>query len=291
MQITAAMVKELRERTGAAMMDCKKALTETQGDMEAAIAELRKRGEAKAAKRAGHIAAEGVIEIAAAADNRSVFMVEVNSETDFVARDENFSGFVKAITGAGLSQGAKSAEELLAVSLEGQTIDARRQQLISKIGENINIRRACLLSSEGVVGAYQHGTRIGVLVALDQNDVELAKGIAMHIAAINPLSIDSSSIAPAVLQSEREIYRAQAEESGKSGEIVDKMVEGRVNKFLKENCLLDQTFVKDPNQTVGALLKAKNAKVLSFVRFEVGEGIEKKTVDFAEEVKAQVQGS
>ncbi|MCH9644880.1 MAG: translation elongation factor Ts [Gammaproteobacteria bacterium] len=294
MTITAAMVKELRERTGAGMMECKKALQEVNGDMEEAITEMRKRGQAKAAKRAGKIAAEGAIALQISDDVKKAFMVEVNSETDFVARDENFVGFIDKLAGIGLEQAVDSAEALLALSSSDEqfaTIEDERMGLIHKIGENINVRRAALLESNGCVGAYKHGARIGVLVAIDTGDAELARDLAMHIAAMSPQAIDESGMPEAVVAKEREIFIAQAKESGKPDNVIEKMVTGRIAKFMKEACLLGQTFVKNPDQLISALLKEKGAKVLSFVRFEVGDGIEKETVDFAEEVRAQVQGS
>ena len=293
MTITAAMVKELRERTGAGMMECKKALAETNGDMETAIQEMRKRGQAKAAKRAGRIAAEGIITLAATKDNKQAFIIEVNSETDFVARDANFQAFAATLVQNGLEAGIDTLEKLLALpGARGEaSFEDARQELINKIGENIKVRRVARLVSEGIVGTYKHGERIGVLVAIDKENPELAKDVAMHIAATSPQAIDENALSADVLAKEKEVFVAQAKESGKPDDIIEKMVQGRLAKFKKEVCLVSQPFVKDPDQTIADLLKKNDAKVISFVRFEVGEGIEKETVDFAEEVKAQVKGS
>jgi len=294
MSITASMVKELRERTGAGMMECKKALQETNGDMEEAITSMRKRGQAKAAKRAGKIAAEGVVVIESNDNNKQASMIEVNCETDFVARDTNFKAFTSTLVKRCIETNAEDAQALLqaaAVDGEDQTLEQVRQELIVKIGENVQLRRVASLASDGVVGAYNHGDRIGVIVSLDQASPELAKDVAMHIAATNPQAVDANSVPTELIEKEREIFSAQAKESGKPDNIIEKMVTGRIAKFLKEICLLDQPFVKNPDQTVGDLLKAEKASVIGFVRFEVGEGIEKETQDFAEEVKAQVQGS
>ncbi len=291
--ITASMVKELRERTGAAMMACKKALDEAKGNMDAAIDILRKAGEAKAAKRAGKIAAEGIIEIAVDAAQKQAFLMEINCETDFVARDENFKTFAKMVARIGLAKAVKDVNAVLSVPFGtsgSETIDDARKTLVNKIGENIQIRRVAFLSSDGIVGHYCHGHRIGVLVALDRNEPELAKDIAMHIAASNPQSISADDVPAAVIERERQIYLEQAKGSGKSEEIIKKMVAGRVSKFLNENSLIGQLFVKDSNTSVGDLLKARNVKVLAFVRCEVGEGIDKETQNFADEVMAQVQG-
>ena len=294
MSITASMVKELRERTGAGMMECKKALQETNGDIEAAITAMRKSGQAKAAKRAGKIAAEGGIVIRSSDDNKKSYMIEVNSETDFVARDTNFKEFTNLLAQRAIETGASDVQTLLDASASDgneQTLEQLRQELIVKIGENIQVRRVAHLESKGIVGAYKHGDRIGVIISLDADKPELAKNIAMHIAATNPQAVDADKVSKDVIEKEREIFSAQAKESGKPDNIIEKMITGRVAKFLKEVCLVDQSFVKNPDQTVGALLKAEGVNVLGFVRFEVGEGIEKQTQDFAQEVKAQIQGS
>ena len=288
------MVKELRERTGAGMMECKKALVAADGDMEAAITEMRKSGQAKAAKRAGRVAAEGTISMTIAEDNKTAFMAEINSETDFVARDDNFKKFVEVVGNAGLSNKTDSVESLLAVESaadECKTLEDERAALVHKIGENINVRRVVLVSTGGIVGGYRHGDKIGVLVELEGGGAELAKDIAMHVAAMNPAAIDENDMPEDSIEKEKEIFIAQAKESGKPDEIIEKMITGRIAKFIKESSLLGQAFVKDQEKTIAALLKEKGAKVVSFTRFEVGDGIEKETVDFAEEVRAQVQGS
>lgn len=286
MTITASQVKELRQITGCGMMDCKKALAEANGDMEKASDILRTKGMAKAAKKAGRVAAEGIIALRISTDNRQAIILEVNSETDFVARDENFLNFVNMVADKALVEKATDVEALSAV-------EPVRQALIAKIGENINVRRVAFVQSSaqsnGIVGAYLHGTRIGVLVALNNGDADLARDIAMHIAAAKPLVVSPEQIDQAVLAKEREIYRAQALESGKPDNIIDKMVEGRIKKYLDEVSLQGQPFVKNPDITIGRLLKEKNAQVEQFVRFELGEGIEKKTENFADEVKAQVE--
>lgn len=279
------MVKELREITDAGMMECKKALLEAQGDMQSAIDYLRKHGQAKAAKRAGKVAAEGAIVIAQSDDKKRACMIEVNCETDFVARDANFKAFTTQLACAGLVGDANDVNALMV-----GVIETDRQALVAKIGENIQARRVVTVSAIGCVGAYLHGNRIGVLVAIDQNNFELAKDIAMHIAATNPLAIDANGLSKDVLAKEREIVTAQAQTSGKPANIIEKMVEGRLQKFVQEVCLVYQPFVKNPDQTVQDLLKVANAKVLSFTRFSVGEGIEKPVTDLAAEVSATLKG-
>ncbi|PHQ78185.1 MAG: elongation factor Ts [Coxiella sp. (in: Bacteria)] len=281
-KVTAAMVKELRERTGAGMMECKKALVEADANVDEAIVILRKRGIAKVAKRAGNVAAEGVVIIKVAADQKSAFMIEINSETDFVSRDESFNAFANSVAEKGL--------ELKANSVDALGVEDERQQLAHTLGENLQLRRVAYLESTGCVATYNHGSRIGVLVALDKANDALGKDIAMHVAALNPQAIDESNLDPDAIAKEREIFSEQARESGKPDNIIVKMVEGRVAKFIKETCLVGQPFVRDPDQTVGTLLKSDDATVTAFMRFEVGEGIEKEVVDFAEEVRAQVQG-
>lgn len=289
MSISAAEVKALRERTGAGMMECKKALVETDGDIEAAIEAMRKAGLAKADKKAGRTAAEG--RIALAVEGNAAALVEVNCETDFVAGGDDFAAFADGVARVALKSGPEDVEVLSALELEGgATIDTRRRELIAKIGENINVRRFERMSSEGVLGRYVHGVRIGVLVDLEGGDEELAKDIAMHIAASNPVCVGPEDVPAEVLEKEREIHRAQAEQSGKPAEIVEKMIEGRLRKYVNEIALTGQPFVKNPDQSVGALLKEHGARVVRFVRFEVGEGIEKDETDFASEVMAQVQG-
>ncbi len=289
MQITAALVKELRERTGAGMMECKKALTETQGDIEAAIELMRKSGQAKADKKAGRIAAEGRIEIAS--EGNQAVIIEVNSETDFVAKDANFQKFAAECAQAALASGAVDVDGLMAVQMEGQSLEERRAALVAKIGENVQVRRFERVQSAGPLGSYLHGSRIGVLVSLDGGDEEVAKDVAMHIAASRPICVDSDQVPTETVEKEREIFRAQAQDSGKPPEIVEKMIEGRIRKFLAEVTLVGQPFVKNPDQTVGQLLKEKGARAAGFVRYEVGEGIEKKVENFAEEVMAQARGA
>ncbi len=290
MSITASMVKELRERTGAGMMECKKALVETDGDLEAAAEALRKSGQAKADKKSGRVAADGRIVIAA--DGSKAVVVEVNSETDFVAKDENFAAFADAVAKAALSSGATDVAALATVSLEdGRTVEAARTELVTKVGENISVRRAELVESNGSIGYYTHGAKIGAAVALEGGDEALARDIAMHVAAINPTCIDESGVPAETLERERRIFSEQAAESGKPPEIVEKMVTGRVAKFLKEITLVGQPFVKDDKISVGKLLKDAGASVTAFSRFEVGEGIEKKEDNFVEEVMAQVKGT
>jgi len=294
MSITASQVKELRERSGAGMMECKKALVETGGDIEAAIEHLRKSGLAKADKKAGRVAAEGAIVEAADAD--SAVLVEINCETDFVAKDENFRAFADRVAELALAAGNDDVAALAEAEFEaGDSVEARRQQLVAKLGENIQIRRVQRVDADGggpdgVIGGYIHGGRIGVLVSLKGGDEELARDIAMHVAALNPPFVDADSVPADVLEKEKEILRAQAEDSGKPPEIIEKMIAGRLNKHLAEITLVGQPFVKDSDQTVGALLKSKGAKVRNFVRLEVGEGIEKEESDFAAEVMQQARG-
>lgn len=292
MVITASMVKELREMTGAGMMECKKALADADGDMNIAIDNMRKSGQAKAAKRAGRVAAEGMAVIAANDAGNAVALLEVNCETDFVARDENFKTFAAVAAQAALDSQSTTVEGLMKqVLADGSTLERAREALVLKIGENVQVRRVAYVTATGCVGVYLHGGRIGVLVAIDQNNPELSKDIAMHVAATNPLAIDESGVPAEVLVKEREIIAAQAGNSGKSTDIIEKMVEGRIQKYLKEVCLISQPFVKNPDQTIADLLKIAHAKVTRFVRFEVGEGIEKEVVDLAKEVNATLKGS
>ena len=293
MAITAALVKELRERTGPGMMECKAALVEANGDIEAAIEAMRKSGQAKAAKKSGRTAAEGVIMIQIADDGKNGVMVEINCETDFVAKDSNFLEFAEAVTAAALNSGAADAESLAGQALaSGETVDAAREALVAKIGENIQVRRLVRFDgAEGALHSYRHGGRIGVVVELVGGDETLGRDIAMHIAASNPMSLSADQVPAATLDKEREIFKAQALDSGKPEAIVEKMIEGRVRKFLEEVTLLGQPFVKNPDQTVAQLLKQAGAEVRRFTRLEVGEGIEKKVENFAEEVMAQVRGN
>lgn len=292
--ITAGMVKELRERTGSGMMECKKALTETNGDLEAAVELMRKAGLAKADKKSGRTAAEGCIVCKASADGKSAAIVEVNSETDFVAKGDDFIAFANLVAEAALASQATTLDELLAAKMAstGETVEESRRAMIAKIGENIAVRRFDRFTApNGLVASYLHGTRIGVLVALEGGDAALGKDVAMHVAASKPACIDSTGVDPEIIEKEKAIFSAQAEASGKPANVIEKMVEGRINKFLGEITLVGQPFVKDPDQTVGKLLSDKAAKVAKFVRLEVGEGIEKVESNFAEEVMAQVRGS
>jgi elongation factor Ts len=278
------MVKELRERTGLGMMECKKALVEADGDLELAIENLRKSSGMKAAKKAGRVAADGVVRVAVNGGQGT--LLEVNSETDFVARDDNFSAFADKV----IAKAASTESTDVASLMEGELEDAR-SALVQKIGENITVRRVAKVSAL-VVGAYVHSNeKIGVLIGLDGGSEELAKDIAMHVAAVNPMVVNPDDVDPAVIEKEKEIFAAQAENSGKPAEIIEKMIGGRIRKFLAEISLVEQPFVKNPDQTVGQLAKAAGATVTGMVRFEVGEGIEKEEVDFAEEVMAQARGS
>jgi elongation factor Ts len=293
MAITAAQVKELRERTGAGMMECKKALTECDGDMDAAVDALRKAGAAKADKKAGRVAAEGVVAVKQSDDGKIVAMVEVNAETDFVAKRDEFTGYADDIAGLIIDKNPDDLAALMEIPMDGSaSVEEKRKELIAQIGENISVRRFARLESSGnVFGVYCHGVRIGVVVELQGGDEELARDIAMHIAASRPVCINESDIPQELLDKEKEIFSAQAKESGKPDDIIEKMVTGRMKKYVNEVTLLGQPFVKDPDTTVGKLVSAKGATVVSFERMEVGEGIEKKVDDFAEEVMAQVKGS
>jgi len=291
MNISAAMVKELRERTSLGMMECKKALVEAEGDMELAIENMRKSGLAKADKKSGRIAAEGLISVKVSDDGKIAVILDVNCETDFVAKADDFIGFVNAITEILLSTDISSDEQLLATTLaSGQTIDEVRRGLIAKLGENITIRRfERHVSATGGNACYLHGSKIGVLVELADNNPELGKDIAMHIAACKPVCVNESQVPAAEIEKEKEIFSAQAADSGKPANIIEKMVEGRIRKFLAEVTLVGQPFVKDDKVTVGELVKSKNTQVVRFTRFEVGEGIEKKQENFAAEVMAVSQ--
>ncbi|WP_455212445.1 translation elongation factor Ts [Kaarinaea lacus] len=293
MAISAALVKELRERTSAGMMECKKALVETNGDIEAAVEYLRKAGMAKADKKADRTAAEGLIVIETSSNGKKAAMVEVNCETDFVAKDDNFQNFAKEVASIVLNNTPADLDALLATTMQnGESVQDSIKGLIAKIGENMSVRRYVVVeSSAGTIGSYSHGSRIGVLVDISGGDAELAKDIAMHIAAYKPVCVSSEQVPAELIDKEKEIFSAQAAESGKPADIIEKMVTGRINKFLKEITLLGQPFVKDPDSTIEKLLKNKGANVSSFNRFEVGEGIEKKQENFADEVMAQVKGS
>lgn len=290
--ISAAMVKELRERTGSGMMECKKALVEANGDMELAIENMRKSGLAKADKKSGRIAAEGVIGVKVSDDNKVAAMVDVNCETDFVAKADDFLTFVKDVTELLLTNDISNDEQLQAATLaSGQTVDEVRRGLIAKLGENITVRRfERYVSANGGNACYLHGSKIGVLVELADNNPELGKDIAMHVAACKPACVNDDQVSGDEIEKEKEIFLAKQEDKikGKPANIVENMVAGFVKKFLAEITLVGQPFVKDDKVTVGQLVKSKNTSVVRFTRFEVGEGIEKKQEDFAAEVMAQV---
>jgi len=294
MAITAALVKELRERTGSGMMECKKALVATNGDIEVAIDEMRKSGLAKADKKSDRVAAEGVVAIEISADGKQAVMLEINSETDFVAKAEDFMAFVSNVAKKVLAAQPADLEALMALPLNdaGESIEVVRQALVAKIGENIKVRRFALMATDdGIIGSYRHGDRIGTMVKMTGNDVALAKDLAMHVAANRPQAISSADLSAELLEKERDIVATQAKESGKPDAIVEKMVEGRMSKFVNEISLMGQPFVKDPDVTVEQLVKKANATVEAFEFFEVGEGIEKAVDNFAEEVMAQVKGN
>ena len=288
MAITAAQVKELRERTGAGMMECKKALVSADGDMDAAIEALRKSGLAKADKKAGRVAAEGAIIVEQ--DGKRAVIMEVNSETDFVGKDDNFLKFAQSAAKAAMQHKPADLAALNDLDVGGQTVEQARQELVNKVGENVQIRRFSVIENDNTLGVYNHGGRIGVIIELQGGDEDLARDVAMHVAAIKPQYLDADHVPAEVQQREREILIAQAKDSGKPAEIIEKMVEGRIRKFLAEITLTGQPFVKDPDVTVEKLLAKSGAKVLNFTRLEVGEGIEKKQDNFAEEVMAQVNG-
>ena len=289
--ITAGMVKELRERTGLGMMDCKRALTKAEGDMDKAIDDLRKASGVKAAKKASRVAAEGVVLTKIAEDGNYGVIIEVNSETDFAARDANFLDFAQQALELAYSNSEADVSALLDAGLEDT-----RTAMVQKIGENCNVRRVERLQftdgNAGIVESYVHSNnRIAVLISVTGGDEALARDVAMHIAAVNPLVVNAEDVPEEEIAKETEIYSAQARESGKPEEIIEKMISGRLRKFVAEVSLLEQPFVKDPDVTVGKLLKDADASVVQFVRFEVGEGIEKEDIDFADEVAAQVKGS
>ncbi len=295
MAVTAEAVKLLRERTGAGMMECKKALVETNGDLDAAAELMRKAGLAKADKKAARVAAEGVIVIERSADGKRAAVAEVNCETDFVAREPDFQSFAANVAKVALEHRPASTDALMALSLEnGSSIDETRRALIAKIGENISVRRFAILEGPAIVGAYLHGTRIGALVAMKSGDDAVAKDIAMHVAAINPLRVSAAEVPAEEVAKERAIFIEQAKSdpktAGKPQEIVDKITEGKVRKWLSEITLLGQPFVKDDKQTVEQYLKKAGGEVAAILRYEVGEGIDKKQEDFAAEVMKQVRG-
>ncbi len=291
--ISAAMVKELRERTASGMMECKKALVEANGDMELAIENMRKSGLAKADKKSGRIAAEGIIGAKVSEDGTTVAIVDVNCETDFVAKADDFVSFVNNVTAALLITDVESEEQLLAMTLaDGTIVDEVRRSLVAKLGENITIRRfEKYQTATGGTACYLHGKKIAVIVELAKADNELGKDIAMHIAASKPTCVSEEQVSSDLIEKEKEIFSAQAAESGKPADIIEKMVVGRISKFLAEITLLGQPFIKDDKITVGKLLSSKGNSVIRFSRLEVGEGIEKKEENFAEEVMAQVRGT
>jgi elongation factor Ts len=292
MNITADAVKQLRERTGAGMMECKKALVETKGDLDAAADLMRKQGLAKADKKASRVAAEGVVVVEKSADAKTAALVEINCETDFVAREPEFRSFAQSVVALALSSKPASLDALLAAKLSsGETVEEKRRALVAKIGENISVRRFVVLSSADHLGAYVHGTRIGALVAVKGGDAALAHDIAMHVAASNPKYLSQAQIPADIVEKERAILTEQAQGEGKPPEIVAKMVEGRLRKSLGEITLAGQAFVKDPDMTIEKLLKGAKAEVTAYERFEVGAGIEKKQEDFVAEVMAQVSSS
>ena len=291
MTITASLVKELRQRTDAGMMDCKQALTETNGDMEAAIDLMRTSGAAKAAKKAGRVAAEGLVKINMSTDKKTVTILEVNSETDFVTKGDAFIGFVDMLGTLALKTTPANIKEFLSQTLDnGDSLEEARESIIAKVGENIAIRRVQTITTDnGVIGTYKHGERIAVVTALEGGDEALAKDIAMHIAANKPECITEAELSTDLLTREKTIFIEQAKESGKPDNIIEKMIVGRMKKFVNEVTLYGQSFVKDPDTTVGKLAQSNNAQVKSFVRFEVGEGIEKEEENFADEVMTQIQ--
>lgn len=294
MAISAQLVKDLRERTGAGMMECKKALVETDGDIEGAIEVMRKRGLAKADKKAGRVAAEGAIVVALDGDARRGALVEINSETDFVAASDDFKGFADKVAARVLADAPADLEALLALSLApgGPDIATAQKELVARIGENIQLRRfEHYATGAGQLYTYLHGSRIGVMLELEGGDDALGRDLCMHVAASRPVCVSVDEVPEERAAKEREILVAQAQDSGKPQEIIEKMVEGRLRKWLAEITLLGQPFVKDPDQTVQQLLEGRGAKVVRFTRFEVGEGIEKRQENFAEEVAAQVKGS
>ena len=283
-KVSAKMVKELRDRTGLGMMECKKALEESNGDVEVAIDNLRKSGQAKAAKKAGNIAADGAI-IIAQGDNKA-FLLEVNCQTDFVAKDENFTAFAEKVANIALENNETDVAAISALPYGGgQTVEEARVSLVQKIGENIQIRRVEVLEGANIA-AYRHGLRIGVVVSYEGGSADTGKNLAMHIAAFNPVAVDDESVDADVLAREKDIIEAKAKESGKPDNIVEKMIEGGLRKYLDEVTLLRQPYVMDNEKKVGDVLKAEGVKVVGFKRLEVGEGIEKKQEDFAAEVAA-----
>ncbi len=287
MSIAASLVKQLRERTGAGMMDCKRALTEADGNLDQAAELLRKSGQAKADRKAARIAQQGVVMLCEDAERGRCAILEINCETDFVAKDENFVGFAERLAAAVLSRAPDDVDELLAMELDGESVEIRRRQLVAKLGENIAVRRFRIMASDGVIGAYSHQGRIGTIVELDVGSADLARDLAMQVAAMSPRYVDRGDVPAEELAKEREILAAQAAQEGKPPEIVARMVEGRLRKQLDAVTLSAQPFVKDPDKRVRDLLAESGSSVLQFLRFEVGEGIEKREVDFVKEVMEQ----
>ncbi len=291
MVISASLVKELRQRTGSGMMECKKALVETNGDLEQALDLMRKSGAAKAAKKAGRIAAEGLVNIAMSADKKEAAIIEVNSETDFVSKSDDFINFVNELSQLALEIKTDDIDKFNNSNMTSDTtVEDARKNLIAKIGENISVRRVSYINAgSGNIGSYKHGDKIAVLAVLSESNESLAKDVAMHIAASRPECIDESQVPKDLLAKEKQIFVEQAKESGKPENIIEKMVAGRVRKFISEITLYGQAFIKNPDTTVGKLVKENNADVISFIRFEVGEGIEKKADDFVKEVMEQAK--
>jgi elongation factor Ts len=296
MNVTADLVRQLRERTGAGMMECKKALVETQGDLDTAAELMRKQGLAKADKKAARVAAEGVIAVEKSADGRAAAMVEINCETDFVAREQDFRGFAQDVARAALAVNAASLDALLAAKLTGgETVDERRRALVAKIGENVSVRRCVVMTGTAALGAYLHGTRIGTLVAIEGGGPELAHDLAMHVAASNPRYLSAAEVPAEIVAKERVILTEQAQgdpkNQGKPEQVLAKIIEGKLAKALSEITLLGQPFIRDDKLSVEKLLKAAGARVAGYERYEVGAGIEKKQGDFVAEVMAQVSAA
>lgn len=287
MAISAKDVKKLREMTGAGMMDCKKALSETDGDMDAAIEFLRKKGMAGADKKAGRVASEGVIAIVVSDDNKKAVIAEINCETDFVAKGDEFKDFADEIATVALTSGITDIEALMNETMSnGKTIDITRRELIAKIGENMSVRRLEMVETDGIIGQYQHGEKIGVVVSMEGGDDALSRDVAMHVAAVNPQAISADDLDKELVEKERKFQIEQAQESGKPANIIEKMIEGRMRKFSQDITLYGQAFVKNPDLTVEKLLKENGAKVTAFTRLEVGEGIVIEETNFADEVAA-----
>ena len=291
MAITANLVKELRQRTGSGMMDCKRALVQTQGDLEAAIDLMRASGAAKAAKKSSRIATEGVVRMMTSSNKKHAIMIEINSETDFVTKSDDFINFVDSVAQLALNNNTKTIESLLLTTMpNGQTVADTREALVAKIGENISVRRLQSANTEtGSIGLYQHGERIATMVVLETDNTVIAKDIAMHIAASNPECVEASQVPEELLTREKAIFIEQAKESGKPDNIIEKMISGRMKKFITEITLYGQSFIKNPDITIAELVKDNQTKVLSFTRYEVGEGIEKAQADFRQEVMDQAK--